>query len=261
MRRETPRTDLRSILAGHRHADEGGAVRAWLEGLATTYLAYGADLVYELRCGDNVAQAERALLDLEAAGLIERGDTKTLDHRRTREIAFFGVGGQPGNESTSPVLYGFAPGATLAAELEATRAEDEALSAERARRLEERKRRAAAQSAAVVASRPNRAERPQINLAESLGWPRPYGGWHRVELGRWRLEQPGWGFSIDTLTLYWTDHAGWCWSWQGVGRAIGRNVTGQQAMRYAVDAVREHVAGQVDALRRIGITLDPDTEA
>lgn len=246
---------LQGILAGH--GDEGEALRAWLRGLASTFLAYGADLAHELCGGDNVAQAERALLALEAAKLIERGAHKTLDHRRTQEIAFFGVGGQRGEDSNSPVLYGFAPGPRLAEELEMVRAECEERAATRAGLLEERAQRAAAESAATKAARPSRTTRPQINLAPRPRRSRPYACWRRLRRDLWRLEQPGWGYSPDTLILQWTDHAGWCWSWRGAGRAIG-HVGIAQAMRRAVDHLREYVAEQVDALRRIGVTLHPD---
>lgn len=89
----------------------------WLDHCLDTTFAHGADLADAIgtprgdRPGlaDNVAEADRALADLEAAGWIRRLPPATP----TREQCFFGVGG--GRQwDAHPVCYGFKPGAEAA---------------------------------------------------------------------------------------------------------------------------------------------------
>ncbi len=108
---------LPEILARHDDADH--SLWLWLEELSRTCLAYGADLAVTHR--DGTWAAERALVALEAAGLVERGANPTVDHSGTRGLIFFGVGGFAGGaasvKSRTPVIYGFAPGRGLRAAL------------------------------------------------------------------------------------------------------------------------------------------------
>lgn len=111
-----PSAALEQLLA--QHDDNRGTIRSWLRNLRSTFLAYGADVAHDLEGTDNVQRAEKALHLLEKGKWIERGANPTLDYRRTKEIAFFGVGGQSGRDalrspSPSGVLFGYAPAAAL----------------------------------------------------------------------------------------------------------------------------------------------------